>query len=94
MAKAHLSNAAISKKGHLLYDLQLRSTVETEENIGKIILFDVETGHYEIDADGIQPNKRLRDRYPDLDPYRLFAIRIGYNAVFAVGSSLTRTARK
>jgi len=94
MTKTHLSNSEISRRGHLLYEQQLRANVEIEENIGKIIVLDVENGHYEIDSDGLQANKRLRTRYPNTDPYNLFAIRIGYDAVFAVGSTLTWTADK
>ena len=86
-----LSNVEISRRGHALYEQELRGNLETEENLGKIVVLDVETGHYEIDTDGIQANNRLRTRYPDTDPYNLFAIRIGYDAVFAVGSTLTRT---
>ncbi len=94
MAKTHLSNSEISRRGHRLYEQQLRPNVETEENIGKIIVLDVENGHYEIDSDGIQASKRLRARYPGTDPYNLFAIRIGYNAIFAIGTTLTRTTSK
>jgi hypothetical protein len=94
LPKTHLSNTEISKRGHLLYEQELRPSVEREENIRKIIVVDVENGHYEIDTDGIQANKRLRTRCPYTDPYNLFAIRIGYDAVFAVGSTLTRTADK
>jgi hypothetical protein len=91
MPKTHLSNTEISKRGHRLYEQALRPSVEREENIGKIIVVDVENGHYEIDWDGIQANKQLRTRYPDTDLYNLFAIRIGFDAVFAVGSTLNRT---
>lgn len=90
----HLSNTEISRKGRMLYEQDLRQRVETEENVGKIIVFDVGTGSFEIDIDGIQANKLLRERFPDADPYNLFAMRIGYNAVFAIGSTLTRTAPK
>ena len=51
----------------------------------------MENGHYEIDTDGIQANKRLRTRYLDTNPYDLVAIRIGYDAVFALGSTVNRT---
>jgi len=94
MGKAHLSNAEISRRGHLLYEQELQRKVETEDNIGKILVLDVETGHYEIDPDGIQASKRLQARYPETDPYNLFAIRIGYNAVFAIGTTVTRTTGK
>ena len=94
MVKTHLSNAEISRRGHQLYEQELRRQVETEENIGKILVLDVETRHYEIDPDGIQASKRLQSRYPNTDPYNLFAMRIGYDAVFAVGTTLTRTTEK
>lgn len=94
MAKAHLSNTEVSRRGNRLYEQELRPNVETEEHLGKIIVVDVENGHHEIDADGIQASKRLRERYPNTDPYNLFAIRIGYDAVFAVGSTLRRTAAR
>jgi hypothetical protein len=90
--RKRLSNAEISRRGHALYEEELRRHVETEENLGKILVLDVETGRYEIDTDGIQASKRLRARYPEIDPYTLFAIRVGYDAVFAIGSTLTKTA--
>ena len=90
----HLGNAEISRKGHVLYEHELRQRVETDVNVGKIIVFDVEAGDFEIDADGIQANRRLRERFPDADPYNWFAMRIGYDAVFAIGSALTRSADK
>ena len=89
-----LEQHGISRKGHLLYEQELRQRLQTENNVGKIIVFDVETGNYEIDVDGIQANKHLRKRFPDADPYNLFAMRVGYDAVFAIGSTLTRTAEK
>jgi hypothetical protein len=89
-----LSNVEVSRRGHALYEHELRSNLETEENLGKIVVLDVETGHYEIDTDGIQASRCLRERYPDIDPYTLFAIRIGYDAVFAIGSTLTKTASR
>jgi hypothetical protein len=54
---------------------------------------DVDTGEYEIDAEGIRASQRLRDRCPGLDPHRLFAIRIGFDAVYAVGGTINPTHR-
>jgi hypothetical protein len=93
MAQASSNRQPISKRGQDLYERQLRDYVETEENIGKIIVFNVETGDYAIDADGLIANKKLRAEHPEIDPNDLFAIRIGYNAVFAIGGTLTRTNR-
>ena len=94
MKKKRWSATEVSKRGHRLYELELRKQCETEENIGKIILLDVETGHFEIGADGLQANLLLKARFPDTDPYNLFAIRIGYDAVYAIGSSITRVLAK
>ena len=53
----------------------------------------METGHYEIDADGIAANKRLRAKHPDTNPMALFAIRIGYDAVYSFGGAGIRRTR-
>jgi len=71
-----------------------RHEVEIEENLGKILVFDVETGHYEIDSDGILANRRLIARYLGTDPYKLFAISNSDVAVFANGSTVTQTGGK
>ncbi len=81
----------ISKRAHELYQQGIRAQVERDMNIGKILVLDVDTGNYEIDADGIVANDRLRKRLPGLTPKSLYAFRIGYDAVFAVGSTITRT---
>jgi hypothetical protein len=76
-----------------LYESRLRANVEQPENLGKILVVDVDTGEYEIDAEGIRASQRLRDRCPGLDPHRLFAIRIGFDAVYAVGGTINPTHR-
>jgi hypothetical protein len=63
--------------------------VETEQNIGKIISIDIETEDYEIDADPIAAGLRLKLRHPDV---AMYGKRIGYDAVYAVGGTLVRTA--
>ncbi len=64
--------------------------METEENIGKIISIDIETGEYEIDADPIVTGRRLQAKHPDA---AIYGKRIGYNAVFAIGGTLIRIAQ-
>jgi len=78
----------ISQRGEALYEKSIRAKVETEDNIGKIISIDIETGDYEIDTDVLAPAQRLLAKKPDA---AIYGKRIGYNAVFAVGGSLTRT---
>jgi len=74
-----------------LYERTLRSEVETQENVGKLIHIDIKSGDYEIGSD-LSNNEvqRLRERHPDAE---IIAMRIGYNAVDAIGGTLERTKR-
>lgn len=77
----------ISKRAHDMYERTLRAQVEHDDNIDKILVLDVDSGAYEIDADGIAANDRLRAKYPAINPITLFAIRIGYDAVYSFGGA-------
>ena len=83
------SSEEIGRQGQKIYEEKLRARVETKENIGKIISIDVDTGDYEIDDDLIKAGDRLLARHPGAV---LYGVRIGHDAVYAVGGSLTRTA--
>lgn len=89
MPHPRFSSDEIARRGQELYDGSLRAKVETEENIGKIISIDIETGDYEIDDDLILTGRRLQAKHPDA---AIYGRRIGYNAVFAIGGTLVRTA--
>ena len=67
----------IARSWELYY--RVRPQVETPENIGKLILFDLISGDYEIAEDdlGFEATGRLRERHPDAD---ILAQRIGYEA--------------
>ncbi len=67
---------------------QLRSQIETPDNIGKLILFDLDSGDYEIDAEtSFDAIHRLQGRYPSS---KLHALRIGYEAVASFDGGLER----
>ena len=67
---------------------QLRSQIETPENIGKLILFDLVSGDYEIDDEtSFDAVHRLQDRHPGS---KLHALRIGYEAVASFDGGLER----
>jgi hypothetical protein len=87
MAPSVQGDDRVSRIGHEIYETQLRSKVETEENIGKLISIDIETGDYEIGKDLSLTVQRLRQRQPNA---QVWTERIGYNAVYAVGGSLYR----
>jgi hypothetical protein len=90
MSPILLSEEEIDRLGDTLYE-QLRSQVETEENLGKLISIDTQTGDYEIADDLLIAGKRLQARHPDA---KMVGKRIGYNAVYTVGGMLTRTSSK
>jgi hypothetical protein len=90
MGHPRFSSAEITRRGQELYEQRIRPLVETDANIGKLISIDIETGDYEIADDLITTGDRLRVRHPGA---ALYGARIGYDAVYAIGSGeLTRTA--
>ena len=89
MGHPRYTGEEIARRGEDLYERRIRAKVENEANIGKIISIDIETGDYEIADDLIVTGDRLLARHPGA---ALFAARIGYNAVYALGGTLTRTA--
>ena len=48
MAIERIQREDIAPRGNAWYDNRIRDLVETEENVGKIITIDVETGDYEL----------------------------------------------
>ena len=89
MPHPRFGNQEITRRGQELYEQQIRAQVERPENIGKIISIDIETGDYEVGDDLITTGNRLFARHPGA---ALYGARIGYNAVYAVGGTLIRTA--
>jgi len=64
--------------------------VETEENIGKLISIDIETGEYEIGDDrSLAAPRSLQARHPGA---ALYTLRIGYNVVDSFGGVVERVA--
>ena len=84
------SGEEIGRRGQEIYESRLRSLLETEANIGKIVSIDIDRGDYEIADDLLIAGRRLQQRYPNA---QMYGKRIGYNAVYAVGGSLNRTAQ-
>jgi hypothetical protein len=76
-------------RGKELYENVIRAQVETPENIGKIISINVETGEYEIGEDLVVTSGKLQAKQANAI---IWAERIGFNAVYAVGGTLVRTA--
>ncbi|NJL80760.1 MAG: hypothetical protein HC917_21685 [Richelia sp. SM2_1_7] len=88
MAKSKFSDEEITQRRKELYDSNIRPQIETAENIGKIVSINIETGEYEIGDDLIVTSRRLREKQADAV---IWAERIGFNAVYALGGTLVRT---
>ncbi len=90
MAQIQMSRDEIARRGKALYNDRIRAEVETEENIGKMVIIDVETGDYEVDSSGLESARRLHTKRPNAE---LYGIRIGYRAADAIGGAMERTTR-
>jgi hypothetical protein len=88
MAHPRFSGEEVEKRGQELYEKSIRAKVETDGNIGKILVTNIETGEYEMDADEIAASRRALARFSGA---ALWMLRIGYNAVHSLGGRLERT---
>ena len=78
MDQEHLSSEEVGRRAEKLYRTQIRAEVETEENLGKLIVINIETGAYEIDTDrnSLALSLRMQTKNPTS---RLCKLRIGGN---------------
>ncbi len=83
---AAINHLKIARRGQAFYR-SIREKVENRENMGKIISIDINTGNYEIDDNLLESSDRLQREFPDAV---IWAERIGFSAVYAVGGTLTK----
>ena len=88
MAHPRFSAEEVQRRAEEIYERKLRQQLETDENIGKVLIIDVETGDYEMDTDEIAATHRALAKHPGA---ALWGLRIGYDAMQALGGALTRT---
>ncbi|MEI6329933.1 MAG: hypothetical protein ACOYMQ_18700 [Pseudanabaena sp.] len=87
MQAIFLSREEVAHRARQLYENSIRQKVETEENIGKMVIVDIETGAYEVDKTGIKAAHNLMAKHPYA---RLFGICIGYNVAASLGGVMER----
>lgn len=63
--------------------------MDTEENQGKYVLLDIETGAWEMDADEMAAARRLDARLPDA---QVWMVRVGLPYVRRFGAGRRRKA--
>jgi hypothetical protein len=83
-----LGREEVTRRANVLYQDGIRATVETAENIGKMVIIDIETGDYAIGESDIQAVHTLKTKNPNA---RLFGIRIGYDVAVSLGGVMERT---
>ena len=49
-----LSREEVARRAKQLYESGIREQVEVEENLGKMVIIDIETGDYEVDETGLK----------------------------------------
>jgi len=89
MSAAELTRDERAKQAEDLYERKIRSVVETPENIGKMVIIDIDTEDYELDDVGLASARTLQARNPAAI---LYGKRIGYNVAEALGGVMERTA--
>lgn len=82
-----LSPEEIAKRARKLYNSTIKEQVEQEENIGKMVIIDIDTGEYGVDETGLESSKTLLTKHPN---GRLFGLRIGYNVAASLGGVIER----
>ena len=81
MTRPDLTDPAIGVAAKKIYQEKIRPLM-TEDDIGKFVSIDVNSGEYEIDEDASEARKRLRQRRPDS---LRFGMRVGYSAAYFFG---------
>jgi hypothetical protein len=88
MPHPRFSGEEIVRRGEELYEQSIRSQVKTDENIGKIVSIDIETGEYAVDVDPVVVGLLVQSKRQEA---AIYGKRIGFNAAFALGGTLTKT---
>jgi len=72
----------VVQRGQALYEQKIRAAVDEASNKGKMLVINVETGEYEMDADDVVAAKRAKARFGKA---ALFSMRIGHPAAYRLG---------
>ena len=81
MSTPTLTSREIVERGKAWYEQSIRNQLGPDQK-GKILVIDVDTGDYEVDADQLAADSRLRQRHPRSI---FFGMRIGYPTLGRLG---------
>ena len=96
MGQIKYSGEELRRVAESLYENGIRAAVETEANIGKLVSIDAETGAFFLSTESrkergvhhLDAVRTYRENYPNAS---LYTMRVGYNAVYALGGTIERT---
>jgi hypothetical protein len=82
-----LSREEVVRRARQLYKNSIRQQVETDENIGNMVIIDFDSGDYKVDETGLKAARKLSAKHPH---FRLCGIRIRYNLAVLFGGIMKR----
>ena len=83
------SKEEFARRGDEIYNRDIRSQVENDQNKSKFVLIDIETGAWEMDSDEMLASRRMDARLPDA---QVWMVRVGYPYVYRFGAGRIRRA--
>ena len=84
--KPQYSPAKFAQRGHALYEREVLPHV-TDDDEGKFVAIDIETGAYEIDPDDYTATERLLQRQPTA---QIWLCRVGHRTTYRIGGHPSR----
>ncbi|MEG4442161.1 hypothetical protein QUB47_07110 [Microcoleus sp. AT9_B5] len=77
------SREEVPPRAKHLYESSARPKIDLEENVGKIVIMDLETADYKVDENGLHAADYLSAKHPNA---RLLGICIGYQLAASLSS--------
>ena len=81
LLKPRYSASEFAERGQALYERNVRSHV-TQDDGGKFVAIDIETGAHEVDRDDYTASERLLRSHPDA---QIWLCRVGQQAAYRIG---------
>src|SRR5207248_6344265 len=86
-AKRRYSKEEFARRGDGIYETQVRPRLTAEDD-GKFAAIDIDSGAYEIAADELKTDDKLRARFPET---QIWMVRVGSRYVHRFGGRDRRT---
>jgi hypothetical protein len=81
----------VARRARQFYKNSIRQQVETNENIGKMVIIDFESGDYKVDETRLKAARKLSAKHLHS---RLFHLRMGYNVAVSFSGVIERVYKR